>query len=113
MDLALRSRIFRRDNRFASSWSSEIGLFPGRSSADLRRSHGILPIAPVAPSLVYGHPLAEKNCWRPLRTHAPFLSTVVARAATCRINDSWQSLVAGGGNDYPLSNFIATIDFKQ
>jgi len=27
-------------------------------------------------SLVYGHPLAEKNCWRPLRTHAPFLSTV-------------------------------------
>ena len=23
------------------------------------------------------------------------------------------SLVAGGGNDYPLSNFIATIDFKQ
>ena len=117
MVMALRSQIFCRDNRFASSWSSEFGFFPGRPSADLRRSHGLLPIAPVPLSLVYGHPLAEKNCWRPLRTHAPFLSTVVARAATCRINESagsdWQSLVAGGGNDYPLSNFIATIDFKQ
>ena len=74
--MALRSQIFSRDNRFASSWSPEFGLFPGRSSADLRRSHGRLPIAPVPFSLVYGHPLAEKNCWRPLRTHAPFLSTV-------------------------------------
>ena len=77
-EVSLRSRIFSRDNRFASSWSPEFGLFPGRSSADLRRSHGRLPIAPVPLSLVHGHPLAEKNCWRPLRTYAPFLSTVIA-----------------------------------
>ena len=117
MVMALRSQIFCRDNRFASSWSPEFGLFPGRSSADLRRSHGRLPIAPVAPSLVYGHPLAEKNCWRPLRTHAPFLSTVVARALTCSTMSRYerQSILQspGSGNDFLLSNFMYGFTFKQ
>ena len=117
MVMSLRSQIFSRDNRFASSWSSEFGLFPGRSSADLRRSHGRLPIAPVALTLVYGHPQTEKNCWKQLRTYAPGSSTVIARSLTCSImsrrETTGNSLVAGGGNDYPLSNFIATIDFKQ
>ena len=115
MVMSLRSQIFSRDNRFASSWSSEFSFFPGRPSADLRRSHGLLPIAPVPLSLVYGHPLAEKNCWRPLRTHAPFLSTVVARALTCSTMSRYerQSILQspGSGNDFLLSNFIASIAF--
>ena len=64
-------------------------------------------------SLVYGHPLAEKNCWRPLRTHAPFFSTVVARALTCSTMSRYerQSILQspGSGNDFLLHSPISLL----